>query len=57
MVATAFHGGAVLGTMATEDEAWEIYDQWPKLIAGAVAGVSSPATGFASGAVGVRKRY
>ena len=30
MVATAFHGGAVLGTMATEDEAWEIYDQWPK---------------------------
>ena len=30
VVATAFHGGAVLGTMATEDEAWEIYDQWPK---------------------------
>ena len=29
VVATAFHGGAVLGTMATEDEAWEIYDQWP----------------------------
>ena len=27
MVATAFHGGAVLGTMATEDEAWEIYEQ------------------------------
>ena len=23
VVATAFHGGAVLGTMATEDEAWE----------------------------------
>ena len=30
VVATAFHGGAVLGTAATEDEAWEIYDQWPK---------------------------
>ena len=30
VVATAFHGGAVLGTTATEDEAWEIYDQWPK---------------------------
>ena len=30
VVATAFHGGAVLGTMATKDEAWEIYDQWPK---------------------------
>ena len=30
VVATAFHGGAVLGTMATEDEAWEIYYQWPK---------------------------
>ena len=30
VVATAFHGGAVLGTMATEDEAWAIYDQWPK---------------------------
>ena len=30
MVATVFHGGAVLGTTATEDEAWEIYDQWPK---------------------------
>ena len=30
VVATAFHGGgAVLGTMATEDEAWAIYDQWP----------------------------
>ena len=27
VVATAFHGGAVLGTMATEDEAWEIYEQ------------------------------
>ena len=27
MVATAFHGGAVLGAMATEDEAWEIYEQ------------------------------
>ena len=22
--------GSVLGTTATEDEAWEIYDQWPK---------------------------
>ena len=33
VVATAFHGGAVLGTMAAEDEAWEIYDQgpWTKL--------------------------
>ena len=32
VVATAFHGGAGLGTMATEDEAWEIYDQieWEK---------------------------
>ena len=30
VVATAFHGGAVLGTTATEDEAWAIYDQWPK---------------------------
>ena len=30
VVATAFHGGAVLGTTATEDEAWEIYDQWPE---------------------------
>ena len=30
VVATAFHGGAELGTTATEDEAWEIYDQWPK---------------------------
>ena len=30
VVATAFHGGAVLGTTTTEDEAWEIYDQWPK---------------------------
>ena len=30
VVATALHGGAVLGTTATEDEAWEIYDQWPK---------------------------
>ena len=30
VVTTAFHGGAVLGTMATEDEAWEIYYQWPK---------------------------
>ena len=30
VVVTAFHGGAVLGTTATEDEAWEIYDQWPK---------------------------
>ena len=29
-VATAFHGGAVLGTTATEDEVWAIYDQWPK---------------------------
>ena len=29
MVATAFHGGVMLGTTATEDEAWEIYDQWP----------------------------
>ena len=27
---TAFHGGEVLDTAATEDEAWEIYDQWPK---------------------------
>ena len=23
-------GGAVLGTAATEEEAWAIYDQWPK---------------------------
>ena len=30
VVATAFHGGAELGTTAIEDEAWEIYDQWPK---------------------------
>ena len=30
VVATAFHGGAVLGTTTTEDEAWKIYDQWPK---------------------------
>ena len=30
VVATAFHGGEVLGTAATEDEAWEIYDRWPK---------------------------
>ena len=30
VVATGFHGGAVLGKMATEDEAWEIYDQWPE---------------------------
>ena len=28
--ATAFHGGAVPGPAATEEEAWEIYDQWPK---------------------------
>ena len=27
MIATAFHGGEVLGTMATEDEVREIYDQ------------------------------
>ena len=30
VIATAFHGGAVLGTTATEDKAWVIYDQWPK---------------------------
>ena len=30
VVATAFHGGAVLGTTGTEDKAWAIYDQWPK---------------------------
>ena len=30
VVATTFHGGAVLGTTATEDEAWAIYDQWPE---------------------------
>ena len=30
VVATAFHGGAVLGPAATEDKAWAIYDQWPK---------------------------
>ena len=30
VVATAFHGGEVLGTAATEDEAWEIYDRWAK---------------------------
>ena len=27
VIATAFHGGEVLGTMATEDEVREIYDQ------------------------------
>ena len=31
--------------------------RWSKLIAGAGAGVSSPATGFASGAVGVRNTF
>ena len=30
VVATTFHGGAVLGAAATEDEAWAIYDQWPE---------------------------
>ena len=55
VVATAFHGGAVLSTAATEDEAWAIYDQWPTTDC-RCGGVSSPATGFASGAVGVRKR-
>ena len=57
VVATALHGGAVLGTTATEDEAWEIYDQWPKTDCRCGCRASSPATGFASGAVGVRKRY
>ena len=56
VVATAFHGGAVLGTAATKDEARSTISG-PKLIASAVARVSSPAMDFASGAVGVHKRY
>ena len=55
VVATAFHGGAVLGTAASEDERGRSTIGGPRLIAGAVVGASSPATGFASGAAGVRK--
>ena len=56
VVATGFHGGAVLGKMATEDEAWEIYDQVAQDGLLVRAPGSSPGMGFASGAVGVHKR-
>ena len=44
--------------MATEDKAWEIYDQWPTTDCRCgCPGHHHPATGFASDAAGDRKRY
>ena len=58
VVATAFHGGVQCSARwPPRTRHGRSTISGPKLIAGAVAGVSSPATGFASGAVGVRKRY
>ena len=58
VVATAFHGGAgqCSARWPPRTRHGRSTISGPKLITDAVAGISSPAMGFASGAVGVRKR-